>query len=100
MSTTEKMAQALRGLLDECGFGRIITDTTASRDAEAALADYEADTPTPLTPREHELLDGLIARELDHAAQCDGIANRRMAERQKDWDMERVALLRKLKGTT
>ena len=43
MSTTEKLAQALRDLLHECGFGRIITDTTASRNAEAVLTDYEAD---------------------------------------------------------
>ena len=54
----------------------------------------------PLTERERELLDGLTQYWLDHAKQCDGIANRRMAERQKGWDMERVALLRKLGGIT
>jgi hypothetical protein len=50
-----------------------------------------------LTERETELLDGMIAVQLDHAARCDGIANRTMAEKQKGWDMERVALLQKLK---
>ena len=51
-----------------------------------------------LTAREIELLDGMIEVQLDHAAQCDNIANRVMAEKQKGWDMERVELLRKLKG--
>ncbi len=51
----------------------------------------------PLTPREIELLDGMIEVQLHHAAQCDRITNRTMAEKQKGWDMERVALLRKLK---
>jgi hypothetical protein len=50
-----------------------------------------------LTERETKLLDGMIAVQLDHAARCDGIANRTMAEKQKGWDMERVALLQKLK---
>ncbi len=50
-----------------------------------------------LTERELELIDGMIAVQLDHAARCDGIANRTMAEKQKGWDMERVALLQKLK---
>ena len=52
----------------------------------------------PLTPREVELLDGMIEVQLHHASQCDGIANRAMAEKQKVWDMERVKLLRKLKA--
>jgi hypothetical protein len=52
----------------------------------------------PLTTREIELLNGMIEVQLHHAAQCDSIANRRMAEKQKAWDMERVTLLRKLKG--
>lgn len=30
---------------------------------------------------------------------CDAIANRIMAEKQKGWDMERVALLEKIKNT-
>ena len=50
-----------------------------------------------LTERELELIDGMIAVQLDHAARCDSIANRTMAEKQKGWDMERVALLQKLK---
>jgi hypothetical protein len=40
----------------------------------------------------------MIEVQLRHAAQCDAIANRPMAERQKGWDMERVALLRKIKS--
>ena len=56
-----------------------------------------------LTPRELELLQGLIERELWHAKTCDAIlarpdGNHRMASAQKGWDMERVALLRKLGG--
>lgn len=52
----------------------------------------------PLTEREVELIDGMIEVQLHHAKQCDGIANRTMAEKQKGWDMERVELLRKLKA--
>ncbi len=46
------------------------------------------------------LLNELIEQWLDHARQCDHIQNRRMAERQKGWDLERVAMLRKLAGIT
>lgn len=52
----------------------------------------------PLTERELELIDGMLEVQLHHAAQCDNIQNRTMAERQKGWDMERVELLRKLHG--
>lgn len=52
----------------------------------------------PLTPREIELIDGMIAVQLDHAMRCDAIANRAMADKQKGWDMERVALLQKFKA--
>lgn len=52
----------------------------------------------PLTPREIELIDGMIEVQLHHAERCDSIPNRAMAEKQKGWDMERVALLRKLKA--
>jgi hypothetical protein len=52
----------------------------------------------PLTAREVELIDGMIEVQLHHAEQCDRIANRVMAEKQKGWDMERVELLRKLKA--
>jgi len=51
------------------------------------------------TERELELLDGMIEVQLHHAEQCDGIANRTMADKQKGWDMERVALLQKIKGS-
>ena len=50
-----------------------------------------------LSEREVELIDGMIQVQLDHANRCDAIANRTMAEKQKGWDMERVALLQKLK---
>lgn len=48
--------------------------------------------------RELELIDGMIEVQLHHAEQCDHIANRTMAEKQKGWDMERVALLRKMRS--
>ena len=51
----------------------------------------------PLTGREIELIDGMIQVQLDHASRCDAIANRSMADKQKGWDMERVALLQKIK---
>jgi hypothetical protein len=54
--------------------------------------------PVAWTDRELELIDGMIEVQLRHAAQCDAIANRPMAERQKGWDMERVALLQKIKS--
>jgi hypothetical protein len=53
-----------------------------------------------LTEREIELLDGMIEVQLNHAERCDSIANRSMAEKQKGWDMERVALLQKIKKAT
>ena len=56
--------------------------------------------PVPLTARELELIDGMIQVQLRHVEQCDGIANRTMAEKQKGWDLERVALLQKIKGNT
>ena len=51
-----------------------------------------------LTEREIDLLDGMIEVQLQHAARCDAIPNRTMAEKQKGWDMERVTLLRKVRG--
>jgi hypothetical protein len=63
----------------------------------AALAQQEQE-PVAWTDRELELIDGMISVQLRHAAQCDAIANRPMAERQKGWDMERVALLQKIKS--
>ena len=47
--------------------------------------------------REREILDELIEFWQNHAERCDLIENRRMAERQKERDLERVALLKKLK---
>ena len=65
---------------------------------EAALAPQQV--PEPLTARELELIDGMIGVQLEHAMRCDQIANRRMAEKQKGWDMERVALLQKIKAAS
>jgi len=72
-----------------------MTDLRAA--AQQALAQQEQE-PVAWTDRELELIDGMIEVQLHHAAQCDGIANRTMAEKQKGWDMERVALLRKIKS--
>ena len=56
-------------------------------------------TPHQLrTERELELIDGMIAVQLDHAQRCDAISNRVMAEKQKGWDMERVELLRRIRS--
>lgn len=51
-----------------------------------------------MTGRELELIDGMIAVQLDHAQRCDAISNRAMAEKQKGWDMERVELLRRIRS--
>ena len=62
---------------------------------------YAAPQPAkrePLTPRELELIDGMIEVQLNHAERCDAIANRRIAAKQKEWDMERVELLRKIRA--
>jgi len=67
--------------------------------AEGATAVYTAPQTAkqPLTPRELELIDGIIEAQLNHAERCDIIANRRIAAKQKEWDMERVALLQKIR---
>jgi len=49
-----------------------------------------------LTEREKELLEGMIEVQAHHAARCDTIANRKMAEIQKRNDLERVKLLEKI----
>lgn len=49
-----------------------------------------------LTPREVELVHGMIAVQQNHADTCDRIANRKMADKQKGWDLERIALLNKI----
>ena len=59
----------------------------------------EKQEPVAWTEREKELIDGMIEVQLEHARRCDNIANRTMAEKQKGWDMERVALLQKIKAT-
>lgn len=51
------------------------------------------------TAREIELIDGMIEVQIEHASRCDTIANRAMAEKQKAWDLERVALLEKIKSS-
>lgn len=48
--------------------------------------------------RELELFDGMIEVQKTHAETCDRIPNRVMAEKQKGWDLERVALLEKCKA--
>lgn len=50
-----------------------------------------------LTEREIELIDGMIEVQKRHAVRCDTLPNRQMAEKQKNWDLERVALLEKIK---
>jgi hypothetical protein len=54
--------------------------------------------PAGWTQREIELFDGMIEAQESHAAWCDSIQNRTMATKQKGWDLERVALLKKCKG--
>lgn len=49
-----------------------------------------------LTSREVELINGMIEVQLRHANICDGLINRTMASKQKAWDMERVALLKRV----
>ena len=51
-----------------------------------------------LTEREIEILDGMIKNEKNHAQWCDILSNRTMAEKQKALDLERVALLEKIKA--
>ena len=69
----------------------VAADQALRSAVEAALAPQQV--PEPLTARELELIDEMIGVQLAHAMRCDQIANWRMAEKQKGWDMERVALL-------
>ena len=79
---------------------------TSNNDTKAlckkpAIKQAEAQHPAtgdPVKPRELELIDGMIAVQLDHAQRCDAISNRDMAEKQKGWDMERVELLRRIRS--
>ncbi len=74
-------------------------------DLIAAVAYYAGKQPATSAPadvvryseRELELIDGMIAVQLDHAQRCDAISNRVMGEKQKGWDMERVELLRRIR---
>lgn len=63
---------------------------------ENAKGDYNGEKA--LSGREIELIDGMIEVQRAHAKRCDGIANIIMAEKQKGWDLERVALLEKVKA--
>lgn len=54
--------------------------------------------PVDWTPRELELIDGMIEVQLKHADRCDNIRNSEMAQKQREWDLERVAILRKVRG--
>jgi len=53
--------------------------------------------PVAWTSRELEFIDEMIVVQLRHADRCDNIRSP-VAEKQKQWDMERVAILRKAKG--
>ena len=87
--------QAMRDLLTT-GTGVLLG---GERIDPASMYKQQEQGPVAWTDRELELIDGMIEVQLHHAAQCDGIANRTMAEKQKSWDMERVALLHKIKSS-
>jgi hypothetical protein len=94
------LEQALEAL-EQCGLDdshRSYEKESAAKAALHAALAQQGQEPVAWTDRELELIDGMIEVQLRHAAQCDDIANRPMAERQKGWDMERVALLRKIKS--
>lgn len=114
---TKQLAEALRSSLDRMDRARaILTDGRPTPNCNwgvletmlerTALAAYDIQplqqARQPLTPREIELIDGMIEVQRHHANQCDTMAarpggNKVMAEKQKAWDMERIALLEKLK---
>jgi hypothetical protein len=54
--------------------------------------------PATWTSRELEFIDEMIVVQLNHADRCDNIRNSEMAKKQKQWDLERVAILQKAKG--
>jgi hypothetical protein len=56
--------------------------------------------PVAWSEREIQLIDGMIEVQLKHARTCDSMANQTMADKQKGWDLERVTLLEKIKGST
>ena len=49
-----------------------------------------------LSNDEIELINGMIRSQLNHAARCNMMANQKMAAKQKEWDMRRVELLKKV----
>ena len=99
-SSSSPRSSALHASSAESGAG------VTGQEADGNVSKQQAPIPLvpatavaePLTERELELIDGMLEVQLHHAAQCDNIQNRTMAERQKGWDMERVELLRKLHG--
>ena len=104
---TRILCQDEKGLIDICEWTEDRFTSSDDRTFGGHLA-YTSWTSLPhsgptltatqrLTVREIELIDGMIKVQLDHAQRCDSIANRTMADKQKGWDMERVALLQKLK---
>ena len=104
MTDRELMRHAMDALEDACG-GRCNAENNPcwQRDIANALSDRLAQPeqePVAWTERELELINGMIGMQLHHAEQCDHIPNRKMAEKQKGWDMERVTLLQKVKATT
>jgi uncharacterized protein YdaU (DUF1376 family) len=98
----EAMQQALDALTsDTDGAMFSVRCEEAIAALRTALAEQPAIPPgcvvvPVLTERERELIAGMIEVQRHHAAQCDCIANRTMAEKQKGWDLERVALLEKI----
>lgn len=49
-----------------------------------------------LSDREKKLITGMIVVQMHHAEQCDQMLNRKMAEKQKSYDLERVAFLKRI----
>jgi len=118
---TKQLADALRDAIGDChevinsrvqSLGEnyrphvLAAMRKAVAEKESILAAYDIQplqqARQPLTPREIELIDGMIEVQRHHANQCDTMAarpggNKVMAEKQKAWDMERIALLEKLK---
>jgi len=101
MTDLKKAAQQALEALEKYATHGPLPGRCPVREAEYALKaalERQEQEPVAWTDRELQLIDGLIEVQLHHAAQCDGIANRTMAEKQKGWDMERVTLLRKIKS--
>ncbi len=97
LAELEKREPAAWGMENDDGqiYDCITPEEHAREEGQYTVALYRG--REPLTEREIELIDGMIEVQLKHATQCDRISNRTMADKQKGWDMERVALLQKLK---